>query len=172
MSHHVNLPLAPPLVETAPKMGRPCDTPAPKGKICASPGPQHGGSRKSTVSARRGSSHRPAFALGLRVLARVVLCALFTTVLALAGCGSDSRPMSEDYGNLLASPGGLVVLQEEHPSGWTRPDCFACHNVNNIHQVNRTGLPNNVADLAGVRAIVNNQGLASCALCHGDNGVQ
>lgn len=92
-------------------------------------------------------------------------------LLAVAGCGSDGPVTSENYGNLLASPGGLVVLQEEHPTGWTRPECFACHEIRNIHTVNRTGLPDDVADLAGVRAIVNSQGQASCPLCHGSNGV-
>lgn len=93
-------------------------------------------------------------------------------LLALAvGCGSDADPQSEDYGNLLASPGGLVVLEEEHPTGWMRADCFGCHNVNNIHQINRTGLPDDEVDLAGVRAIVQNQGESSCMMCHGSNGV-
>ena len=90
----------------------------------------------------------------------------------LTACGKGPDVQSENYGNLLASPGGLVVLEEEHPSGWGRPDCFGCHNVNNIHQVNRTGLPDDEVDLAGVRAIVQNQGLGSCAQCHGDNGVK
>jgi len=91
--------------------------------------------------------------------------------LLLAACGSEAGPQSENDGNILASPDGLVLVESEHPTGWTRPDCWACHNVNNIHNINRTGLPNNVVDLAGVRAIVNNQGLASCPQCHGDNGV-
>ena len=88
-----------------------------------------------------------------------------------AGCGSDAGPQSEDYGNLLASPGGLVVLEEEHPTGWMRADCFGCHNVNNIHQINRTGLPDDEVDLPNVRAIVQSGGEASCMMCHGDNGV-
>jgi len=92
-------------------------------------------------------------------------------LLVLAGCGNDGPVTSEDYGNLLASPAGLVVVREEHPTGWTRPDCFACHEIRNIHTVNRTGLPDDEADLAGVRAIVSNQGQASCMLCHGTNGV-
>jgi len=98
-----------------------------------------------------------------------VLCSI--SILTVAACGSPSEPMSEDYGNLLASPEGLIVTLGEHPTGWMRSDCFGCHNVNNIHQVNRTGLPDAVADLAGVRAIVNNQGEGSCPFCHGDNGV-
>ena len=88
-----------------------------------------------------------------------------------AACGSSSSPQSEDYGNLLASPGGLVVLEEEHPTGWGRADCFGCHAVANIHQVNRTGLPDDRVDLPGIRAIITNQGEASCPLCHGENGV-
>ena len=92
--------------------------------------------------------------------------------LGLAGCGSGAAPQSEDYGNILASPAGLVLLEEEHPTGWMRPDCFGCHNVNNIHQVNRTGLPDAQADLAGVRAIVQSGGEDSCMMCHGANGVE
>jgi hypothetical protein len=99
--------------------------------------------------------------------------ALVALILAtLAGCGKGADPQSENYGNLLASPGGLVVLEEEHPSGWGRPDCLGCHNVNNIHQVNRTGLPDEQADLPGVREIVQNQGVASCVQCHGPNGLE
>jgi hypothetical protein len=92
-------------------------------------------------------------------------------LLVLASCGDDAPPQSENYGNLLASPGGLVVLGEEHPTGWTRPDCFGCHDVDNMHQVNRTGLPDDEVDLPGIRAIIQNQGEASCMLCHGTNGV-
>ena len=97
--------------------------------------------------------------------------AVAVLALALVGCGSEAGPQSENDGNILASPEGLVLVESEHPTGWTRPDCFACHNVNNIHNINRTGLPNDVVDLPGVRAIVSNQGLASCPQCHGDNGV-
>ena len=110
------------------------------------------------IPKQRGDSVRRT----LRLLA-VVACA--------AACGSDAAPQSENYGNLLASPGGLVVLEEEHPTGWMRSDCFGCHNVNNIHQVNRTGLPDDEVDLAGVRAIVQNEGESSCMMCHGSNGV-
>jgi len=92
-------------------------------------------------------------------------------LLFLAACGSDASPQSENYGNVLAPPEGLVLVAEEHPTGWERSDCFACHNVNNIHQINRTGLPDDQADLAGVRTIVQNQGESSCMLCHGANGV-
>ena len=92
-------------------------------------------------------------------------------LLVAAGCGSNGEVTSEDYGNLLASPDGLVLVAEEHPTGWTRPDCLACHEVRNIHTVNRTGLPDDVVDLPGVRAIVENNGAGSCSLCHGNNGV-
>lgn len=125
-------------------------------------------------------------------------CRLFAGTLCLvmlAACGTSGPVESENYGNLLDSPGtcsttttvqcngnadcppgemcnGLILVQEEHPTGWSRPDCFACHEIRNIHTVNRTGLPDAVVDLAGVRAIVQSQGVASCPLCHGTNGVQ
>lgn len=109
----------------------------------------------------------------MRTMKRVTEAGAFVLlgVLLLAGCGSGAAPESEDYGNILASPGGLVLLEEEHPTGWMRPDCFGCHNVNNMHQVNRTGLPDDEVDLAGVRAIIQSGGESSCMMCHGTNGV-
>jgi hypothetical protein len=101
---------------------------------------------------------------------RRILC-LLAVVACAAACGSDAGPQSENYGNLLASPGGLVVLEEEHPTGWMRADCFGCHNVNNMHQINRTGLPDDEVDLPGIRAIIQSGGEDSCMMCHGDNGV-
>lgn len=89
--------------------------------------------------------------------------------LLVAACGSDGPPKSEDYGNLLASPAGLVLVIEEHPTGWGRADCFLCHEIRNMHTVNRTGIAD--LDLAEIRAIVRNQGESSCVQCHGDNGV-
>jgi len=100
------------------------------------------------------------------VVVSLSLCACIASA-----CGDDAGHQSENYGNLLASPGGLVVLEEEHPTGWTRPECFGCHNVNEIHQNNRTGLPDDEVDLPGIRAIVRNQGEESCTMCHGSNGV-
>ncbi|HXQ20571.1 MAG TPA: hypothetical protein VN812_02775 [Candidatus Acidoferrales bacterium] len=102
-------------------------------------------------------------------------------LVTIAACGSSGAPQSEDYGNLLDSPDGLVLVESEHPTGWGRPDCFACHEIRNIHTVNRTGLPDCAptppatpvacVDLAQVRSIVAAQGQASCTLCHGWNGV-
>ncbi len=101
-----------------------------------------------------------------------------------AGCGSSASPQQgENYGNLYDSPAGLILVRDEHPTGWTRPDCFTCHEIRSIHTVNRTGLPDcpsgtppptpvlQCLDLAAVRAIVQHQGEASCPQCHGDNGV-
>lgn len=87
----------------------------------------------------------------------------------LVGCGEDATPQGEDYGNLLQSPAGLLLVEEEHPSGWGRKDCFFCHLAFKLHLVNRTGIPD--LDLASIRLIVRNQGESSCAACHGDNGV-
>jgi hypothetical protein len=102
-------------------------------------------------------------------------------LVTLSACGSSGEPQSEDYGNILNSPEGLVLVESEHPTGWGRPECFACHEVRNIHTVNRTGLPDCPAtppatpvaclNLAAVRSLVSDQGEASCMLCHGANGV-
>jgi hypothetical protein len=98
---------------------------------------------------------------------RLIIATLF--VLA-AGCGGSGPPQSEDYGNLLNSPGGLTLVEQEHPDGWGRPDCFSCHEVRNIHIINRTGIAD--LDLAAVREVVDQLGEASCPQCHGNNGVQ
>ena len=107
--------------------------------------------------------------------------ALLVAALLVGGCGDNAEPTSENYGNLLNSPGGLLVLEEEHPTGWQRPDCFACHAMVNMHTVNRTGLPNcntlpdpppeGCIDLAEIQEIIINEGPDSCMQCHGDNGV-
>lgn len=91
-------------------------------------------------------------------------------VAGLAACGSDGPEDGEDYGNLLASPAGLVLVEEEHEAGWTRPDCFTCHEIRNMHTVNRTGVED--LDLASIRAAVRDQGVAICGNCHGTNGVR
>ncbi|MFQ5665345.1 MAG: hypothetical protein ACE5I7_02825 [Candidatus Binatia bacterium] len=126
-------------------------------------------------------------------MTRRTLAALLFLV-TIHGCGNSGSVDSENFGNLLTSPGtctvtnttecrgdsdcpsgevcdGLILVREEHPTGWSRPECFACHQIRNIHTVNRTGLSDEEADLADVRAIVRNQGQASCVLCHGTNGV-
>lgn len=108
----------------------------------------------------------------MKIFDQALRAAAILGVATVVGCGSGGSPQSENYGNIFASPGGLVLLEEEHVAGWTRADCFGCHNVNNMHQVNRTGLPDDVVDLPGINAIIANQGEASCMLCHGTNGVQ
>lgn len=97
---------------------------------------------------------------------------ILPAVLTLAACGSDGSNQPENYGNLLATPEGLVLVHSEHPDGWGRPDCLVCHNSAFIHTVNRTGLPDSDIDLPGIQELVRLQGQSSCPQCHGDNGVQ
>lgn len=62
---------------------------------------------------------------------------------------------------------GLVVTQDEHGLGWAETDCWQCHQQQTLH---RTGCTPDV-DLEAIQARVEAEGLASCAACHGDNGV-
>ena len=111
---------------------------------------------------------------GLSIVATAAVAA------CLVACGTDGSNEGEDYGNLLVSPGGLIVLEEEHPTGFGRPDCQACHEVRNSHNVNRTGLANcqdvpsgsDCIDLEQIRQIIRDQGTDSCMQCHGDNGAR
>ena len=99
---------------------------------------------------------------------RLILAAVLMGV--SAGCGSGGSSDCQDYGNLFNSPSGLILVAGEHPTGWSRPDCFACHPVEDIHCTNRTGIP--TLDIEQVHAVVDSLGLASCPQCHGTNGVQ
>ncbi len=83
------------------------------------------------------------------------------------GCG-DVELQGEDYGDLLSSPSGLALTQDEHSAGWGKSDCTMCHNMNNIHLEDRTGTG---IDMSLIRETVFTDGLTSCAACHGTNGV-
>jgi hypothetical protein len=85
-------------------------------------------------------------------------------LLLLLGCGQDPCP----DGSMIDGDEGLVVTQEEHGAAWAEPQCDACHAFGTLH---RTGCTPDV-DLEAIQAQVQDQGLESCAVCHGDNGVE
>ena len=93
------------------------------------------------------------------------ILALFAS--ALIGCGNEEALNGEDYGNLLISPSGLTLTQSEHEVGWGKSQCDTCHNFNNIHLEDNTGLG---VDVEAIREQVFTEGLSSCASCHGANG--
>lgn len=97
------------------------------------------------------------------ILNKMVLVGLF----CLLACG-EVLNNGEDYGDLLQSPEGLTLTEEEHEIGWGRSDCTSCHNLENIHLVNRTTLP---IDIDAVRQQALEDGEEGCAICHGTNGI-
>lgn len=86
---------------------------------------------------------------------------ILALLLASLGC----EPPCE--GSMLDSPGGLVLVAEEHPDGWGQEDCTDCHALEALH---RSGCTEGV-DMDAVRERVATDALTSCAPCHGDNGV-
>ncbi len=87
----------------------------------------------------------------------------------MSGCGSTQDPLlGENYGNLLATPGGLTLDATKHDIGWGKSQCNTCHNFNNIHLTDHTGTG---IDMKAIQTIVFTDGLSSCATCHGTNGV-
>jgi hypothetical protein len=94
---------------------------------------------------------------------RLVVLGVFVL---LWSCGHND--VGENYGDLTSTASGFVLTQEEHPQGWGRSECFACHIPANLHLVNRTSLSG--IDLAAIRDLVRTQGETSCASCHGLNG--
>ncbi len=93
---------------------------------------------------------------------------LILLLLPMAACvgGDDS---GQNLGNIFESSEGLILTEEEHPSGWMREDCLACHPLNKIHQVDRTGT--GLLLLEDIQEFVLEEGPESCVICHGDNGV-
>ena len=97
---------------------------------------------------------------------RKVLLLIF--LLLLVSCvGEDNE--GQDFGNIFDSTGGLILTEEDHPSGFGREDCFVCHPLEVIHQVDRSGT--GTVPLDEIQEFVLMEGLASCPICHGDNGV-
>ncbi len=91
---------------------------------------------------------------------------LFAT---MQGCGTGGFNGGEDYGDLLDTPDGLVLIEEEHIPGWGRSDCNMCHNLENIHLVDR--IADVVIDIQAIHDLALEGGNAVCAGCHGTNGV-
>lgn len=99
---------------------------------------------------------------------RAILLALLIMGL-MVGCGAGDDD-GQDFGNVFEGDEGLILTEDEHPDGWGRTECFGCHPMEEIHQVNRTAT-DGLLPLADIREFVNEEGLASCPICHGDNGV-
>lgn len=89
-------------------------------------------------------------------------------IAAFFACG-DGINDGENYGDLLTSPEGLILVESEHVGGWARSDCFFCHPIENMHLANQTSVPG--IDMDEVRLITIQQGEAGCASCHGSNGL-
>lgn len=100
-------------------------------------------------------------------MTKYILILLFLVLPGISGCFS-SDDEGQDFDNLFEGTDFLVLSEEEHPSGWGRPDCFVCHPISEIHRVDRSGLG---LPLEDIRNFVNDVGIDSCAICHGDNGV-
>ncbi len=82
----------------------------------------------------------------------------------LLGCGQDPCP----DGSMLDGEQGLVVTAAEHGGAYGVADCDACHARVTLH---RTGCTPDV-DLEAIQDMVDADGLESCSVCHGDNGVE
>lgn len=83
------------------------------------------------------------------------------------GCGGAAVNGGEDYGNILNSPDGLTLTQGEHEIGWGNSQCTLCHNLENIHLVDRSGIG---IDVDAIHEQALEDGIGGCAVCHGTNG--
>ncbi len=100
------------------------------------------------------------------IMKRLVLLLLLISF--LSSCVSEEDE-GQDWGNILAGVEGLQLTEEDHPDGWGRQECFVCHPLEVIHQEDRSGI--GVLLLEDIREFTVQEGLASCPICHGDNGV-
>ncbi len=96
-----------------------------------------------------------------------ILC-IAALSLAAVNCGSATN-QGEDYGDILATESGLVLVESEHTYGWGRSDCLVCHNLENIHLVDNSGLG---IDVDAIHEQTLEEGEDSCFTCHGTNGVE
>lgn len=97
------------------------------------------------------------------------LSSLLILTILLSYCGGVTDNEGENYGNILDSPGGLILTEDEHVGGWGRSDCTTCHNLENIHLENRTDIP---MDMDAIREEAIEEGNEGCPTCHGTNGVE
>lgn len=97
---------------------------------------------------------------------RIVL--ILPVLVFVLSCGGATLNEGEDFGNILNSPEGLTLTEGEHVGGWGRADCTMCHNLENVHLVDRTG---GLVDIDAVYERAIDEGEAGCAACHGTNGV-
>lgn len=101
---------------------------------------------------------------------RNLITILFLAVsMTIASCGSYNDISGENYGDIAAGDSGITLTQAEHPVGWGKANCFECHMTENMHQTDRTGTGLN---LQAIQDLTREQGLASCPICHGTNGVE
>ena len=70
--------------------------------------------------------------------------------------------------DLLASPAGLALTEQEHPAGWGRTACFQCHQASRIHR--EDCLDDVAVDGAAINAAVDPADTSTCVACHGSNG--
>ena len=94
---------------------------------------------------------------------------LIPILLFLLSCGGDEFNDGEDYGDILSTPEGLVLTEEEHEIGWGRSDCTVCHNLENIHLADSSEIG---IDIESIHDQVLEEGVSGCSACHGDNGVE
>ncbi len=94
--------------------------------------------------------------------------ASFLLAVLLAAC-ETYEVSCEDLPDPVHSPAGLQLVEEDDHPGWGQDRCLSCHSVERMHLRNCSGIPE--VDVAAIRAIVDEQGDASCVTCHGDNGV-
>lgn len=106
--------------------------------------------------------------LSRKLKTRIIPLLLSVMLITLSGCGAEVEDFGENYGDLLDSPSGLVLTEDEHIYGWGRDDCLTCHNLNNIHLENRTDL--NI-DVEAIQDDTFEDGEAGCSACHGTNGL-
>ncbi|MBI4212214.1 MAG: hypothetical protein HY540_06205 [Deltaproteobacteria bacterium] len=90
------------------------------------------------------------------------MCFLFIS------CGGARVDEGENFGNILESDSGLTLTESEHAVGWGKAECTICHNLENIHLVDRSG---GLVDVNAIRERTLTEGEASCVDCHGTNGI-
>lgn len=82
------------------------------------------------------------------------------------GCGAQDECAGTR--DLLNSPAGLALTEQEHPAGWARTECFQCHQAFEIHASDC--LKGVSVDGAAINDQIDVNDTTTCVQCHGANG--
>ncbi len=86
--------------------------------------------------------------------------------LLCGACGSADPCVG--VADIMETPQGLILTEDEHQAGWGSSQCFTCHQIWRFHVADCTESMD--FDMESINEMVDVEDPSSCTVCHGDNG--